>query len=301
MGLLLIGLIVIIIALASGRANTGLSRFKGILIIAGIVLMVIGFATSAIRQINSGTVGVQILFGEVQENILHEGLRLVNPLVNVEEMSIRTQNYTMSSTFEEGQKTGDDAVRVLSQDGLEVKIDLTLLYRVNPTKAPSIYRQIGLNFENIIIRPVARSGIRISASRFDAIELFAEKRQEFENSILSAIQDTLTKRGFIIDQLLIRNIDLPESVKESIERKITAVQEAQRMEYVLQKEGREAERKRVEARGVADAQKIVNEGLSDRILQFEMIKIQKELVNSPNSKIIILGNQKNTPPFILGN
>lgn len=94
---------------------------------------------------------------------------------------------------------------------------------------------------------------------------------------------------------------MPNSVKESIERKITAVQEAQRMKFVLEKEEQEAERKRVEAQGVADAQKIVNLGLSDRVLQFEMIKVQKEIANSPNSKIIILGNSKNTPPFIIGN
>jgi regulator of protease activity HflC (stomatin/prohibitin superfamily) len=98
----------------------------------------------------------------------------------------------------------------------------------------------------------------------------------------------------------VRNITLPQSVKESIERKITAVQEAQRMEYVLQKERQEAERKRVEAQGIADAQRIINSGLSDKILQFELIKVQKELVNSPNSKIIILGGGKQSPPFIIG-
>lgn len=110
----------------------------------------------------------------------------------------------------------------------------------------------------------------------------------------------MLSRGFELEQLLIRKINLPESVKQSIERKITADQEAQRMQYVLAKEKQEAERRRVEAQGIADAQKIINSGLSDKLLKFEYIKVQKELVNSPNAKIILLGDSKNSPPFIIG-
>ncbi len=134
-----------------------------------------------------------------------------------------------------------------------------------------------------------------------AIDLFAEKREEFENRIKTKIENDFKTRGLIIEQMLIRNITLPTSVKESIERKITAVQESQRMKFVLEREEQEAERKRVEAKGIADAQRILNEGLSDRVLQYESINVQKELVNSPNSKIIILGSGKNSPPFIIGN
>ena len=229
---------------------------------------------------------------------LYEGLNLVNPLVQIEEFSIRTKNYTMASTFTEGEVTGDDAIKILSNDGLEVSIDLTILYKINPSKAPQIFRTLGPNFEAVIIRPVTRTGIRNSASRYDAVELFAEKRDEFEQSIRTAIQDTLEARGFNLDQILVRKIDLPETVKQSIERKITAVQEAQRMEYVLQKEEREAERKRVEARGVADAQKIVNEGLTPKLLEFERIKMQKALAESNNSKMIIMGNGDAPPIFM---
>jgi regulator of protease activity HflC (stomatin/prohibitin superfamily) len=119
-------------------------------------------------------------------------------------------------------------------------------------------------------------------------------------NIRKRLEESFKERGFILEQLLVRNINLPKSVKQSIERKITAVQEAQRMEFVLDKEKQEAERKRVEARGVADAQKIVNQGLTPKVLRFEQIKIQKKLVNSPNSKIIILGNSDEQPPFIIG-
>ena len=205
----------------------------------------------------------------------------------------------MSGTSSEGERVGDDAIRVLSKDGLEVIIDLTVLYRVMAPDAPKLYREVGITYQDKIIRPITRTGIRESASYYDAIALFAEKREDFESRIKEKIADDFRKRGLYLEQLLVRNIALPASVKESIERKITAIQDAQRMEFVLQKERQEAERKRVEAQGTADAQRIVNLGLSDKILQFEMIKVQKELVNSPNSKIIILGNSKGGVPFII--
>jgi regulator of protease activity HflC (stomatin/prohibitin superfamily) len=298
MGLIILGIIILIIGFSKSLERTPLGKFRGLIIIIGFVAGLSGVLLSSVRQVDAGHVGVQVLFGQVQDKVLYEGLNIVNPLVDVQQFSTRTLNYTMSSTSEEGQVMGDDAPRVLSVDGLEVIIDLTILYRVNPNRAPEIYRKIGADYENIIIRPIARTGIRNSSSMFQAIDLFSEKRLEFEREVKSSMQDTLQARGFILDQVLIRKIDLPKSVKESIERKITAVQDAQRMEFVLDKEKREAERKRVEAQGVADAQKIVNEGLSPRILQFEQIKIQRELVNSPNAKIIILGDSK-APPFII--
>jgi len=298
MTIIILGLIVLLVGFFSGR-NTPLGRFKSLVILAGVIITIVGFLTASLRQIDAGHVGVQVLFGQVQEGILYEGLNIVNPLVDVKQLSIQTQNYTMSGTSSEGERVGDDAIRVLSKDGLEVIIDLTVLYRVMAPDAPKLYREVGITYQDKIIRPITRTGIRESASYYDAIALFAEKREDFESRIKEKIADDFRKRGLYLEQLLVRNIALPASVKESIERKITAIQDAQRMEFVLQKERQEAERKRVEAQGTADAQRIVNLGLSDKILQFEMIKVQKELVNSPNSKIIILGNSKGGVPFII--
>jgi regulator of protease activity HflC (stomatin/prohibitin superfamily) len=298
MTIIIIGLIVLLVGFFSGR-NTPLGRFKSLVILAGVIITIVGFLTASLRQIDAGHVGVQVLFGQVQEGILYEGLNIVNPLVDVKQLSIQTQNYTMSGTSSEGERVGDDAIRVLSKDGLEVIIDLTVLYRVMAPDAPKLYREVGITYQDKIIRPITRTGIRESASYYDAIALFAEKREDFESRIKEKIADDFRKRGLYLEQLLVRNIALPASVKESIERKITAIQDAQRMEFVLQKERQEAERKRVEAQGTADAQRIVNLGLSDKILQFEMIKVQKELANSPNSKIIILGNSKGGVPFII--
>jgi regulator of protease activity HflC (stomatin/prohibitin superfamily) len=299
MFLIIIGVILLLIALM-GLKDPTLVRFRRIGAIVGVILIIVGLFSSVVKQIDSGHVGVQVLFGQVQQSTLQEGLNLVNPLVEVKQMSLQTQNYTMSATSLEGAVQGDDAIRVLSMDGLEVVIDLTVLYKIIPYKAPDIYRELGLSFEDKIIRPITRTGIREGAAQFDAISLFSEKREKFEVIIRAKIEKELKARGVNLEQLLVRNITLPASVKESIERKITAIQDAQRMEFVLQKEKQEAERKRVEAQGVADAQKIVNLGLSDKILQFEMIKVQKELATSPNSKIIIMGGGKSSPPFIIG-
>lgn len=136
---------------------------------------------------------------------------------------------------------------------------------------------------------VTRTRIRDNAVYYDAVALYSTKRNEFQQRIFKSIEKDFKSRGLVLEQLLIRNIDLPKSVKTTIEGKINAEQEAQKMQFVLQKEKQEAERKRVEAQGIADYQKIISTGLSDKQLQYEQIKAQKELAASPNTKIIFMG------------
>jgi regulator of protease activity HflC (stomatin/prohibitin superfamily) len=180
---------------------------------------------------------------------------------------------------------------------LEVTIDLSVLYRVNATNAPQLVKNVGIDFKDKIIRPLARTKIRDNAVYYDAVELYSTKRDEFQQRIFKDIDKEFNYRGLILENLLIRNIALPQTVKLTIESKINAEQEAQKMQFVLQKEQQEAERKRVEARGIADYQKILNEGLSDKQLQYEQIKAQKEIATSPNTKIIFMG--KGSAPVIL--
>lgn len=300
MFLAIVGIIVFVIGMGAAKSDSpGLHKFRNFLKLGGIIVIMIGLLTAGVRQIPAGTVGVMSLFGKVQSDILGEGLHVVNPLMSVNQMEVRTQNYTMSSVHDEGNKEGDDGIRVMSKDGLEVMLDLTVLYRISPASAPKIYQDLSLDYENRYIRGVARTRIREGATGFVATDLYSQKRKEFESSIRSLLEADFSKKGFILEQLLVRNITLPASVKESIERKINAEQDAQRMEYVLAKGRQEAELKRVEAQGQADAQKIMSEGLSEKVLQYEMIKVQKELANSPNSKLIILGGGKASPPIIL--
>ena len=278
--------------------NSPFSKFSSVLQIISFIVISIGVLSSAFRQINAGKVGVQSLYGSVEPAVLESGLHIINPLLDITVFDIQTQNYTMSAIHSEGAQEGDDAIRVLSNDGLEVVIDLTVLYRVIPNDAPKIFRQIGIDYTDKIVRPVTRTRIRDNAVYYDAVALYSTKRSEFQQRIFKTIETDFKNRGLILEQLLIRNINLPASVKASIESKINAEQDAQKMTFILQKEKQEAERKRVEAQGIADYQRIISLGLTDKQLQYESIKAQKELAESPNTKIIFM-NSKGTAPIIL--
>jgi regulator of protease activity HflC (stomatin/prohibitin superfamily) len=292
---IILGILVLITGFAINTPALTFSRFSRPTKVVGAVLLVLGILTASIRQIDAGQVGVISLFGNVSDRALNAGLSFVNPLANVTEFDVKTQNYTMSAMHDEGQKSGDDAIRVLTADGLEVVIDLTVLYRVVPADAPKIYREIGADYMDKIVRPITRTRIRDNAVYYDAVALYSSRRDEFQTRIYKSIEADFRKRGLLLEQLLIRNIDLPASVKKTIESKINAEQEAQKMQFVLQKERQEAERKRVEAQGIADYQKILSTGLSDKQLQYEQIKAQRELAASPNAKIVIMGGRGNVP------
>lgn len=266
----------------------------------GFGLVALGIATACFRQISAGNVGVKTLFGQVQPGTIQPGLNFVNPLMEVIEFNTKTQEYTMSAQHSEGEIAGDDAIRVLTADGLEVVIDLTVLYRVVSEQAPTILSTIGADYKSVIVRPVTRTRIRDNAVFFDAIALYSSKREEFQQRIFATIDKDFKERGLLLENLLIRNIMLPDAVKLTIESKIQAEQEAQKMKFVLDKERQEADRKRLEAQGIADYQRIISQSLSANQLQYESIKAQKELAASPNAKIIIMGGGKNTP-IILGN
>ncbi|MBK9354734.1 MAG: prohibitin family protein [Bacteroidetes bacterium] len=287
-----------ILAIAFGLFLSNDPRFsknKKPIVYLGLILLISGVFSKCITIIKPGNVGVKVLFGRVFENdILENGMHVINPLMDIEVFNSKTQNYTMSGIHDEGNKEGDDAIKVLSSDGLEITMDLSVLYKVNPKSAPKILKEIGSDYQDVVIRPITRTRIRDNAVFYQAVDLFSARREEFQNRIFKTIQKDFEKRGLILEQLLIRNITLPESVKKSIEAKINAEQESQKMQFVLAKEKQEAERKRVEAQGIADYQKIISVGLSDNQLQFESIKAMKELAKSENSKIIVMGSGKNS-------
>jgi regulator of protease activity HflC (stomatin/prohibitin superfamily) len=297
MSVILIGIVILIIGLVAGKADPALRAYQGIIKIAGVIVILVGVSIASVVQVEPGQVGVQKLFGKVNDNILESGLNIINPLVQVVMFDIRTENYTMSGINDEGTKQGDDAIRVLSADGLEVIVDLTVLYKVIPTEAPRILKEVGTDYRNVLVRPICRTKIRDNAVYYDAVALYSTKRDEFQSRIFSTIESNFKERGLMLEQLLVRNLTLPASVKATIESKINAEQDAQKMTFVLQKERQEAERKRVEAQGIADYQKILSTGLSDRLLQYEMIKA---ISASPNAKLIFMTNGKNLPILVDG-
>jgi len=295
---IILGLILFIVGTLLKNNASPMSKYGTFFKIGAALIIALGLFSSMFKQIDAGNVGVKSLYGSVEKDILQSGLHIVNPLVDVTNFDIQTQNYTMSAIHAEGAQEGDDAIRVLSNDGLEVVIDLTVLYRISPNDAPKIFKQIGVNYADKIVRPVTRTRIRDNAVYYDAVALYSTKRNEFQQRIFKSIEDDFKSRGLILEQLLIRNINLPASVKTTIESKINAEQEAQKMQFVLQKEKQEAERKRVEAQGIADYQRIISTGLSDKQLQYEQIKAQKELAASPNTKIIFMNSKGNAPVII---
>lgn len=298
MFLIILGFLIVIISIISAKGDTPLTRYSKLIRTAGVVVILLGASLSMFKVIPAGQVGVKTLYGKVDNDVLFSGLNIVNPLVEVTTFDIKTQNYTMSAVHDEGSKAGDDAIRILTSDGLEVTIDLSVLFSLTPKDAPRILKEIGDDYLDKIVRPIARTAIRDNAVSYEAVALYSTKRQEFQSKIFSAIDQSFAKRGLKLEQLLVRNVTLPESVRKAIESKINAEQDAQKMQFVLQKEKQLAERKRIEAQGIADYQRILSTGLSDKQLQYESILAQKEIALSPNAKIIIMGNGKN--PIILG-
>lgn len=298
--LITLGIIIFIIGFVVSKQDSLAAGYGKFVKLFGIAVVAIGTLTTMFKVIDAGQVGVKTIFGKVDNDVLYSGLNIINPIAEVISFDVKTQNYTMSAVRDEGDKQGDDALRVLSADGLEVVIDLSVLFKVKAGSAPTILKEIGTDYLEKIVRPVSRTAIRDNAVSYDAVALYSSKRDEFQAKIFNTINKSFSKRGLELEQLLVRNITLPTSVKASIESKINAAQDAQKMTFVLQKERQEAERKRVEAQGIADYQKILSTGLSDKQLQYESILAQKEIAKSANTKIIIMGNGKGTP-IILGN
>ncbi|HWW41464.1 prohibitin family protein, partial [Pedobacter sp.] len=185
MFLIILGLLVITVSVFIVRDDNPLIRFKSIILIAGIVMAFLGAGLSMFKVIDAGEVGVKTLYGKVDNDVLYSGLNVINPLVKVTAFDVKTQNYTMSGVHDEGNKSGDDAIRILTSDGLEVTIDLSVLFSVTPKDAPRILKEIGDDYLDKIVRPITRTAIRDNAVSYEAVALYSIKRQEFQNKIFA--------------------------------------------------------------------------------------------------------------------
>jgi regulator of protease activity HflC (stomatin/prohibitin superfamily) len=242
----------------------------GILVVAFIVFL------NCVVTIPAGNTGVQSLFGKVKDSELSEGLHIINPFISVNKMSIRTEEYTMSGTTGEGQRTGADQISALTKEGLPIDLDITIQYRLVEDTASEVYRKLGLNYQEKIIRPVIRSVIREIIAQYDAKDVYSAKRTEITSSIKESLARAIEPRGILIEQVLLRNVILPNKLSASIQAKLQSEQESQRYDFVLSKEKKEAERKRIEAEGQRDAQRIINESLTPKYLQYLYINELKD-------------------------
>lgn len=269
----------------------------------GFALAAILIIASLIRIVPAGNVGVQVLFGKVLTgSTLSEGLNVVNPFIDLEIMTVRTQAYTMSIAAEEGQRYGDDAITSLTKDGLEVAMDLTVWFHLDAIEAGTVFQKIGKDYVAKIVRPAARTAIRNTAVKYNAVEIYSEKREEVQTEINISLAKDFEERGIILEKVLLRNIKLPPKVRNAIEAKLEAEQDAQKMEFVLLKEIKEAERKKIEAGGIAQAQRIIAQSLIGEkgraYLSWKYLENLRSLYQSPNNTIVISPYDKSFIPLL---
>lgn len=254
-------------------------------------LMILLLAAGALLALNSvacvktGHVGVVTVFGKVTGRVIPEGMHLVNPLARVHELSIKTQEVK-------------ERAAVPSKEGLIMGLEASVLYHLNPDNADEVFQKTGANYAEVLLVPNFRSAMRGVTAANLASTLYSDARESVARQIMADVQAQVQPRGIVIENVLLRDLQLPETLKQAIEAKQQAQQEAQRMEFVLQRERQEAERKRVEAQGIKDFQNIVSEGISDRLLEWKGIEATVELSRSANAKVVVVGSAKTGLPLI---
>jgi len=259
-------------------------------------LAVLAFSAASFTIIEPGYVGVPVTFGNVGSQSLPAGIHPIFFLTDIYKMSVQTKAYTMSSVHNEGKKSGDDAVATLSRDQLILKFDVSVWYHLDPLQANNVYSNIGLDYEEVIVRPAIRTALVNAATKFDASDVMSLRRDAYTKTVTELLLQELNGKGVVLDNVLIRNVEPPTTVGDAIAAKLKASQEAQQMEYTILYAQKEAERKAIEAQGISNAQKIIGNGLTQNYLQWYYISQLKDVVNSPNNSTIILPyDQKLTP------
>jgi prohibitin 1 len=275
----------------SDRPFEGVSQIKGagrvagcaVLLVVGLILFLVG---NPFTVIPAGHVGVKDFFGSVSPGVLTPGIGMVMPFTRVVKMSIQTQELK-------------EAADVPSKEGLILNLEVSLLFQLEPTKAVDIYKTVGQDYVGTIVEPQFRSAIREITASYEAKALYSAEREKIAGEILSLFRRIAGERGIIVQQVLLRKIGLPPVVANAIQEKLRREQEAEQMKFVLQKEEQEAQRKRIEAQGIADFQKIVAAGISAQLLEWKGIEATEKLAQSPNTKIVVIGNPKSGLPIIL--
>jgi|UniRef100_A0A7C3SJQ3 regulator of protease activity HflC (stomatin/prohibitin superfamily) len=279
MTLILLGIFLVIALVVLGQKFPALQQYLRWWLAIPVILILL--AVSAIKIVPPGNVGILILFGKVH-GAIPEGLHFVNPMVSVHFMNVRTQEI-----FEHAEAP--------SKEGLNVVLEVSCLYHLIPEEAARVYRLIGPRYQEIVVKPQFRSAIRGITVRHEAKDLYTSSREMITNEIYSDLAEDLRKRGVEVEKILLRRIQLPKSIEEAINAKLAADQEAQRMRFILDKEKQEAERKRIEAQGIQDFQRIVSQGISDQLLRWKGIEATEKLASSNNAKVVIVGGKDGLP------
>jgi prohibitin 1 len=268
-----------------GSMHEGGSSLRSVGRVLLILIVVAILSSSATSCIRTGHVGVVTTFGRVTGRTMSEGIHLVNPMSRVHELDIRTVEIK-------------ERASVPTREGLIMGIEASVLYHLQPERAHEVFQKIGPEYANVLVIPNFRSAMRAVTAANTASALYSDARESIARQIMADLQAQVQPRGIAIENVLLRDLQLPETLKHAIEAKQQAQQEAQRMEFVLQREQQESERKRVEAQGIKDFQNIVTQGISDKLLEWKGIEATVELARSPNAKIVVVGNTKTGLPLI---
>lgn len=252
-----------------------------------LALLLVILLFNSITRVGTGHVGVLTLFGKVTGETLGEGMHVINPLKTNNELSVQTQSVKESAS-------------VPSSEGLMMSLDTSLIYHLNPDRAADVFQKTGSDYEDKLVEPMLRAAIREATASHTANALYTGEREMVAKQIFDQLTVELNQRGVAVENVLLRDIQLPATLKASIEAKQQAEQEALAMNFRLQKETQEAQRKRIEAQGVRDFQQIVAQGISPQLLQWKGIEATELLAKSTNTKVVVIGNSKNGLPLILG-
>jgi regulator of protease activity HflC (stomatin/prohibitin superfamily) len=282
--LAILGAVVAVISWSQARRIGSPSAPLALLVAAVLSLAAL---SQAVVVVPAGHVGVVDLFGRVAPLTLKSGLNLVNPLARVVKMSIKTQDMK-------------EVMDVPSQEGLTVKLEVSALFHLDPEKAADVYRTVGTDYAEIILQPQFRSVTRGVTAQYEARALYTSEREKLAETIASDLRKLVEPRGISIEATPLRQLTLPARLATAIEEKLGADQESQRMQFVLTKERQEADRRRIEAQGIADFQKIVTTGINDQLLRWKGIEATLKIAESQNSKVVIIGSAKDGLPVILG-
>jgi regulator of protease activity HflC (stomatin/prohibitin superfamily) len=269
-------------------SNAGQGGLRGLRLVLALLAVVFLFAFfNPLVAIPAGHVGVLDFFGSVSSHVLPSGVHVVVPMTRVVRMSVQTQELK-------------EHAEVPSKEGLGLDLEASLLYRLQPDKADDVYRTVGRNYNEVIVEPQIRSAIREITASYEAKTLYSSERERVAQEMFAFFNKLAGDRGVVGEAVLLRKIGLPPIVANAIQEKLRREQEAEQMKFVLLKEQQEAERKRVEAQGIADFQRIVAAGISPQLLEWKGIEATEKLANSPNSKVVVIGNPKSGLPIILG-
>lgn len=265
-----------------------LNRRSMISMLVGLTLLGFGGLFALFRTltvIKTGEIGIVDLYGQVSDQPLTPGIHFKNPLARLTTFStqIREVKETLSTP---------------TKEGLMLNVDVSVLYRIDPDKAKQLYQTVGKNYEEVILAPQVRSMIRGATANYELKTIYTSDREKLAEQLRQNLNKTLRDRGIIIEETPLRNVKLPDSLEQSVQEKLKAEQDTQRMKFVLDRERQEADRKRIEAQGDADAQRILSQGLTEQALRFKQIEAMQQLAKSQNSKVIVLSGDQKSPVML---